>query len=69
VHATHNVPKPLTEFVRRPTLEDIGALCSFAQAVENVGDSISQWGVSIHKMLSGVDDARRDWDTAGADDA
>jgi hypothetical protein len=56
LHATHQVEKPLTEFAKSPTLEDVGALYLFALAVENCRDNLQQWGKTIRGLLEGFHD-------------
>jgi hypothetical protein len=54
LHATGGVPKPLAEFAKPPTIEDVGALYLFACAIENCGDNLAQWAREILGMLEAL---------------
>ena len=64
LRATGNVKVPLLEFAARPTLEDLGALYSFASYAESVAASLKEWAAGMSDLLPSIDMARREWDEA-----
>jgi hypothetical protein len=68
-HATRSVDTPLSEFARRPTFEDIGALFIFAGYVDSLADSLKGWSREIVDLLTEVDEDRKNWDHREGDDA